>query len=89
MLVLNQTYRYPWSLSFRDMQHNEHNEEFHSHSSSLWIVGISQIYSALQKEKTKRKNNILNIKNKIRYEILRTTRSKQVRKDKILFVIFC
>ena len=59
------------------MQHNEYNERFHSvaiagvgifHS----IVGISQIYSLLQKEKTKGKNNILNIKNKIRYEILRT-----------------
>ena len=37
------------------------------------IAGISQIYSVLQKEKTKGKNNILNIKNKIRYEILRTT----------------
>ena len=88
ILVLNQAYRSPWSLSFCDT-HNEHSGEFHSHASSLWIVGISQIYSVLQKEKTKRMNIILNIKNKIRYELLRTAWSKQDRKYKLIFVILC
>ena len=54
------------------MQHNEYNERFHSvgivgvgifHT----IVGISQIYSVLQKEKTKGKNNILKTKSDMRY----------------------
>ena len=89
-LELNQAYRSPWNLSFRDAQHNERNEELHRHSISLWIAGVSQIYSVLQKEKkAKPKTNILHIKNKIRYEILRTTWSKQVRKDKLFFIIFC
>ena len=33
-------------------------------SSSLWIVGIPQIYAVLQKEKQNAKKKFLNVKNK-------------------------